>query len=76
LVAFLADTQKYWLQFPTVGQYTLDLMFVTFPKGNTVIFPRQSYSMAAVLHGFTTGAHQASCTMGNRSLPWGKEAEA
>jgi len=25
--------------------------------------------MAAVLHGFTTGAHQACCTMGNRSFP-------
>jgi len=25
--------------------------------------------MVAVLHGFTTGAHQASCTMGNRSFP-------
>jgi len=25
--------------------------------------------MMAALHDFTTGAHQASCTMGNRSFP-------
>jgi len=31
--------------------------------------------MAAVLRGFKTGAHQASCTMGNRSFPGVKKPE-